>query len=86
VDLPDLVLLANQNFIVLYLVCIYCFCKITRGRQRWALALPALVACCFLLAGFSYTIMYSIALFAIGMLCERTRKVDGAFTRAGDDL
>jgi hypothetical protein len=37
ISVPDLVLVANQNFLVLYLVCIYACWKIERGAQRWLL-------------------------------------------------
>jgi amino acid transporter len=74
VHIPDLVLLANQNFLILYLVCIYCFGKIARGCQRWLLTPAALLSCCFLLAGFSYSILYSFTLLAAGIVCARSRK------------
>ncbi|GJH28910.1 amino acid permease [Caballeronia novacaledonica] len=73
VHISALVLLANQNFLVLYLVCIYCFFKIARGCQRWILTPAALASCCFMLGGFGYTLIYSIALLAIGICCERSR-------------
>lgn len=71
--IADLVLLTNQNFVVLYLVCILCFWKIARGMQRWMLTPIALVSCSLLLAGFSYEIFYPLALMALGVACQRMR-------------
>ncbi|MGF6870835.1 APC family permease [Paraburkholderia sp. MM5477-R1] len=73
VHITALVLLANQNFLVLYLVCIYCFFKIASGYQRWMLTPAALASCCFMLGGFGYTLIYSFALLGIGISCERSR-------------
>ena len=72
-SVSDLVLIANQNFLVLYLVCIYASWKIGRGLQRWVVTPLALLSCGFLLAGFSYKILYPILLLAIGMMCQRSR-------------
>jgi amino acid transporter len=73
ISVPDLVLVANQNFLVLYLVCIYACWKIERGLQRWLLTPLALLSCGFLLAGFSYKILYPVVLLALGMMCQRSR-------------
>ncbi|RKT10743.1 amino acid efflux transporter [Paraburkholderia sp. RAU2J] len=80
VHLTVLVLLANQNFLVLYLVCIYCFFKIARGYQRWILTPAALASCCFMLGGFGYTLIYSVALLGVGISCERSRNRSRAWT------
>lgn len=73
IGVSDLVLIANQNFLVLYLVCIYACWKIERRPRRWLLSSLALLSCGFLLAGFSYKILYPIVLLAVGMMCQRSR-------------
>jgi ABC-type transport system involved in cytochrome c biogenesis permease component len=73
IDVQDLLMFANQNFLVLYLVCIYACWKIGHGLQRWLLTPFALLSCGFLLAGFSYRILYPLTLLAIGMMCQRAR-------------
>lgn len=73
VGVSDLVLVANQNFLVLYLVCIYACWKVDRGLRRWVLTPLALLSCGFLLAGFSYRILYPILLLGLGMTCQRSR-------------
>lgn len=70
VDVPDLLIVANQNFLVLYLVCIFACWKTGRRAQRWLLTPLALLSSGFLLAGFSYTILYPIALLILGILCQ----------------
>jgi amino acid transporter len=69
----QLVMIVDQNFLVLYLVCIYACWKTGSGLQRWLLTPLALSSCGFLLAGFSYTILYPVLLFVIGMMCQRPR-------------
>jgi amino acid transporter len=86
ISVPDLVLVANQNFLVLYLVCIYACWKIERGAQRWLLTPLALLSCGFLLAGFSYKILYPIALLALGMMCRRSRDKRPLASLAGTNL
>jgi amino acid transporter len=86
VSVPDLVLISNQNFLVLYLVCIYASWKIGRGLQRWVVTPLALLSCGFLLAGFSYKILYPILLLAIGMMCQRSRDERPLANLAEDSL
>ncbi|PAJ86095.1 APC family permease [Burkholderia ubonensis] len=71
--IEDLVLIANQNFLILYVASLYCFWKIETGPIRWPLTLFGLVSCAFLLAGFSYKILYPVALLALGMLYQQYR-------------
>ncbi|RKT27578.1 amino acid/polyamine/organocation transporter (APC superfamily) [Paraburkholderia sp. RAU2J] len=81
----DLVLLSNQNFLILYLVCICCSWKIGHGLSRWLLTPVALLACGFLLAGFNYQVLYPIALLALGSACWRSRDARQIAHMAGND-
>ncbi|WP_089340162.1 APC family permease [Burkholderia singularis] len=71
--IEDLVLIANQNFLVLYVACLYCFWKIETGPSRWPLMVLGSASCAFLLAGFSYRMLYPIALLIAGMLYQQYR-------------
>ncbi|KVE37924.1 APC family permease [Burkholderia sp. TSV86] len=71
--IEDLVLIANQNFLVLYVACLYCFWKIETGPSRWPLMVLGSISCAFLLAGFSYRMLYPIALLIAGMLYQQYR-------------
>ncbi|MEX3980538.1 APC family permease [Paraburkholderia sp. EG287A] len=86
VSVADLVLVANQNFLVLYLVCIYACWKVESGLQRWFLTPLALLSCGFLLSGFSYKIIYPIFLLGVGMLCQRSRDERPLINLAEDRL
>jgi amino acid transporter len=70
-EIADLVMIVSQNFVVLYLVCLLCYWKVTRGVQRWIVTSLALVSCSFLLVGFNYRILYPIALFVFGIAIHR---------------
>lgn len=84
IDLAFIVMIVSQNFLVLYLVCLLCYWKVTRGAVRWVVALPSLASCAFLLSGFSYGILYPLALFVTGAAihCHRRRKAN---QHGGDD-
>jgi amino acid transporter len=74
IGVSDLLIVANQNFLVLYLVCIFACWKIERGARQWLLTPLALLSCGFLLAGFTYRILYPMALMVMGMLFHRMRE------------
>jgi amino acid transporter len=74
VRISDLLTIANQNFLVLYLVCIFACWKIERGALRWVLTPLALLSCGFLLADLTYKILYPIALLVLGVLCQHMRE------------
>jgi amino acid transporter len=81
-----LVLLVDQNFLVLYLVCIIACWKIGSPLQRWLLTPLALLCCGFLLAGFSYTILYPLLLLAVGVMCQRSRDRPGLINLAKNNM
>ncbi|MEI5996580.1 APC family permease [Paraburkholderia bengalensis] len=81
-----LVMLVDQNFLVLYLVCIFACWKIGTRLQRWLLTPLALLSCGFLLAGFSYTILYPLLLLAVGVMCQRSRARPGLINLAENTM
>ncbi|MGF6292158.1 amino acid transporter [Paraburkholderia youngii] len=74
IQIPDLLIVANQNFLVLYLICIFACWKIERGAQRWLLTPLAFLSCGFLMADSNYKILYPIALLALGILSQLVRE------------
>ncbi|MCC8394688.1 APC family permease [Paraburkholderia sp. MMS20-SJTR3] len=74
IKLSGLLTIANQNFVVLYLVCIFACWKTGRGAERWLLTPLALLSCCFLLADLNYRMCYPIALLTLGALCHCVRE------------
>lgn len=64
--LDVLVLWVNQNGLVLYVLCVAAYWKTERGWLRWPVSLSALLSCAFLLTGFSWWILGSLALMGIG--------------------
>jgi amino acid transporter len=75
VSIATLVLLVSQNFLMLYLVSIFAYWKTEKGPQRWFVTALAGVSCGFLLSGFSWWIIYSLALLCVGYLSYRRKCV-----------
>ena len=74
IDLAIIVMIVSQNFLVLYLVSLFCYWKVTRGAMRWVVTLPALASCTFLLSGFNFGIIYPVALLLGGAAIHRCRQ------------
>ena len=68
------IMLVNQNWIILYLISIYCFWKTEKGLARWFWTFFALCSCGFLLSGFSWWIVYPIILIGIGCINYAVKK------------
>jgi len=66
IPLSTLVLLVNQNGLVLYTFSIFAYWKTERGPLRWAVTALASLSCVFLLLGFSWWIVFSLSLLALG--------------------
>ncbi len=66
VSVSSLVLIVSQNFLILYLICIFAFWKTEKRNRRWIITALALLSCSFLLSGFNWWIIYSIILIVIG--------------------
>lgn len=66
ISLTTLVLLVNQNALVLYAFSIFAYWKTERGVRRWVVTALAAISCGFLLFGFSWWILYSLGLLALG--------------------
>lgn len=66
ISLATLVLLVNQNALVLYAFSIFAYWKTERGVWRWGVTALAVISCGFLLLGFSWWILYSLGLLALG--------------------
>jgi amino acid transporter len=68
IPLTTLVLLVNQNFLVLYIFSIYAYWKMEKNNRRWVVTFLATISCVFLLAGFSWWIIYPGILLIIGYI------------------
>jgi amino acid transporter len=68
IPLTTLVLLVNQNFLILYAFSIFAYWKTENGNRRWVLTFLAGISCAFLLAEFSWWIVYPLSLLAIGYI------------------
>lgn len=66
ISVSSLVLIVSQNFLVLYLICIFAYWKTERRNRRWIISILALFSCGFLLSGFNWWIIYSLFLICIG--------------------
>ncbi len=75
IPIAKLVLVVNQNWLVLYVFSIFAYWKTGTGVWRWLITGLASISCLFLLAGFSWWIMYTFGLLAIGYI--RYRYVQG---------
>lgn len=75
IPLATLVLLVNQNFLVLYVFSIFAYWKTEKGGRRWVVTSLAAISCAFLLAGFSWWIIYPLCLLMIGYIRYHYMKV-----------
>jgi amino acid transporter len=66
ISVSSLVLIVSQNFLILYLICIFAYWKTEIRNRRWIISILALFSCGFLLSGFNWWIIYSILLIGIG--------------------
>lgn len=57
---------ANQNFVVLYLVAAFAFLRLAPGKLSLAIAVVSVLACTFLLAGFGLWLLAPLALAMAG--------------------
>ncbi len=71
IPIAKLVLLVNQNWLVLYVFSILAYWKTETRVRRWIVTGLASISCLFLLAGFSWWIIYPLSLLAIGYIRYR---------------
>lgn len=74
IPISTLILLVDQNFIVLYGFVVLSYWKIETGRKRWGFTGLSLVSLSFLVSGFSWWIMYPVALVGLGYLSYRKKE------------
>jgi len=76
-SISTLMMLANQNFVVLYIISVFAFWKTEKGVSRWIGSLLAFASCGFLLSGFTWRIIYPAVLISIGYTNYWLRKGKG---------
>jgi amino acid efflux transporter len=59
-------MLVNQNFLFLYGFVLLSYWKTETGRRRWVYSGLSLLSLSFLVSGFTWRILYSVALTGIG--------------------
>lgn len=69
-------MLANQNFIVIYLAVILCYFRFNRSLVSRLIALSAVASSGFLIAGFGWTLIVPLALTVIGYGIDLRRKAN----------
>jgi len=74
VDISAAILIANQNFIVLYGVVVICYMKLNRTLRAYLIAAAADVSCVFLISGFTWTLLFPAALAGFGYLLHVKRR------------
>jgi amino acid efflux transporter len=77
IPISFLIMLVNQNCILLYGFILLSYWKIETGRGRWVYSGLSLLSLSFLISGFTWEILYSIALIGIGyygFLMKTTRQ------------
>jgi hypothetical protein len=86
IPLTNLVLLVNQNWLALYIFSIFAFWKTEKSNRRFIVTGLALISCLFLLAGFSWWIIYPVALLTIGYLRYRYNLWVSLKNKAAEEL
>jgi amino acid efflux transporter len=66
IPISFLIMLVNQNCILLYGFILFSYWKIETGRKHWVYSGLSLLSLSFLVSGFTWEILYSIALIGIG--------------------
>ncbi|MFY1110788.1 MAG: APC family permease [Methanosarcinaceae archaeon] len=66
VPISSLIMLVNQNFLFLYGFILLSFWKIETGWRRWVYSALSLISLSFLVSGFTWKILYSVALTGLG--------------------
>ena len=75
VKISHLILLVNQNFLFLFLASIWAYAKIGTSGMRWLIVGGALATCSLFLSGFSFLILFPLALISLGVaIHERSRR------------
>src|SRR5262249_5163810 len=68
VKISHLILLVNQNFLFLFLASIGAYAKIGPSPIRWLIVVAALATCSLFLSGFSFLVLFPLALIALGLV------------------
>ena len=76
VPVSSLLMLVNQNFLFLYGFILLSYWKTETGWRRWVYSGLSLLSLSFLVSGFTWKILYSVALTGLGyyMFVRKTRK------------
>ncbi len=74
-SITDGLMLANQNFIVIYLAVILCYVRLNRSLFARLIALLAVASSLFLVAGFGWTLLVPLALILAGHQLEQRRRL-----------
>jgi amino acid transporter len=80
VPLATGLMVANQNFIVLYVAAILCYAKLNRGLLDRVIAALGLLSCGFLISGFGRLLLLPLALIVIGYFIHTRRNAIFAAT------
>jgi amino acid efflux transporter len=72
-------MLVNQNFLFLYGFILLSYWKTETGWRRWVYSGLSLISLSFLVSGFTWKILYSVALMGLGYygFVRKTRKYGG---------
>lgn len=73
--ITDGLMLANQNFIFIYVAVILCYFRLNRDLVSRLVALLAVLSSAFLIAGFRWTLLIPIALAITGYWLDQHRRV-----------
>lgn len=76
--ITDGLMLANQNFIVIYVAVILCYFRLNRDLVSRLVALFAVLSSAFLIAGFRWTLLIPIALAIAGYWLDQHRRMRSA--------
>src|SRR5262249_35961932 len=67
VKISHLILLVNQNFLFLFLASIWAYARIGTSGIRWVVVGGALATCSLFLSGFSWLVLFPVALIVVGV-------------------
>lgn len=78
ISLANGLMIANQNFIFIYIAVIICYVKINRRFSSLLIALLSAISTVFIVAGFGWMLIIPVSLTAIGYGIHQTRKNFGS--------
>ena len=72
-EIKTLILIVNQNFLIIYLVCLLAYWRIFTTLWARMIGILAFMSCAFLMSGFSWWIIYPLFLAGVAYLAYRRR-------------